>query len=159
MRDIGSKLGGSFTMGHIVLLDLPNNLAASTEATTVVVTASISVYMHQLLRIEIMFTSFSSSISHTIQVTKGIRQRSTGLYVGIVSPVVLDNLWARIDGTITVGSFTLVHSCHELEQGFNIRMTGPQSRPLFDMDGLLLTSRVPQDDEPELDEEDTEDAA
>ena len=81
------------------------------------------------------------------------------LYVGIVSPVVLDNLWARIDGTITVGSFTLVHSCHEREQGFNIRMTGPQSRPLFDMDGLLLTSRVPQDDEPELDEEDTEDAA
>ncbi len=56
-------------------------------------------------------------------------------------------------------AFTLVHSCHELEQGFNIRMTGPQSRPLFDMDGLLLTSRVPQDDEPELDEEDTEDAA
>lgn len=55
--------------------------------------------------------------------------------------------------------FTLVHSCHEREQGFNIRMTGPQSRPLFDMDGLLLTSRVPQDDEPELDEEDTEDAA
>lgn len=55
--------------------------------------------------------------------------------------------------------FTLVHSCHELEQGFNIRMTGPQSRPLFNMDGLLLTSRVPQDDEPELDEEDTEDAA
>ena len=38
-------------------------------------------------------------------------------------------------------------------------MTGPQSRPLFDMDGLLLTSRVPQDDEPELDAEDTEDAA
>jgi len=63
------------------------------------------------------------------------------------------------DGTITVGSFTLVHSCHEREQGFNIRMTGPQSRPLFDMDGLLLTSRVPQDDEPELDEEDTKDAA
>lgn len=56
-------------------------------------------------------------------------------------------------------AFTLVHSCHEREQGFNIRMTGPQSRPLFDMDGLLLTSRVPQDDEPELDEEDTEDAA
>lgn len=55
--------------------------------------------------------------------------------------------------------FTLVHSCHELEQGFNIRITGPQSRPLFDMDGLLLTSRVPQDDEPELDEEDAEDAA
>ena len=91
--------------------------------------------------------------------TRFFSEVSTGLYVGIVSPVVLDNLWARIDGTITVGSFTLVHSCHELEQGFNIRMTGPQSRPLFDMDGLLLPSRVPQDDEPELDEEDTEDAA
>jgi len=52
--------------------------------------------------------------------TRFFSEVSTGLYVGIVSPVVLE---------------------------------------LFDMDGLLLTSRVPQDDEPELDEEDTEDAA
>ena len=61
--------------------------------------------------------------------TRFFSEVSTGLYVGIVSPVVLDNLWARIDGTITVGSFTLVHSCHEREQGFQYSDDGSAVTP------------------------------
>ncbi|MDO4762327.1 MAG: type I-E CRISPR-associated endoribonuclease Cas2e [Corynebacterium sp.] len=68
---------------------------------------------------------------------------SVGLYVGKVTPVVLENLWTRIEETIVEGSFTLIHSSHETEQGFVVKTFGRQSRPVIDIDGLLLATRVP----------------
>lgn len=79
--------------------------------------------------------------------TRFFSEVSVGLYVGIVTPVVLENLWERIEQTIVEGSFTLIHSSHEMEQGFVVKSFGQQSRSIVDIDGLLLATRVPMEEE------------
>ncbi|MBZ8178365.1 type I-E CRISPR-associated endoribonuclease Cas2 [Corynebacterium poyangense] len=68
-------------------------------------------------------------------------EADTGLYVGVISRAVLEQLWERCLSAELEGSITLIHSQFDSEQGFSIRTTGPQRRPVLDFDGLTLTTR------------------
>ncbi|MGV3016738.1 type I-E CRISPR-associated endoribonuclease Cas2e [Rothia sp. 88186D007BW] len=67
-----------------------------------------------------------------------LSEASTGLYVGNVSKRVRENLWARCVLAAKEGSFTMVTSDRQSEQGFTIQSVGAQSRPVIELDGLSL---------------------
>ncbi|AIU31638.1 MULTISPECIES: type I-E CRISPR-associated endoribonuclease Cas2e [Corynebacterium] len=64
-----------------------------------------------------------------------------GLYVGVLSRAVMENLWEKCQSIDLAGSLTLIHPQYDAEQGFRIRTTGKQRRPVVDIDGLFLSAR------------------
>lgn len=70
---------------------------------------------------------------------------TTGLYVGVVSARVRDNLWERAVSAAGSGSLTLVYNDAAREQGFALRSTGTGSRPVLDLDGMLLIGMGEED--------------
>lgn len=64
-----------------------------------------------------------------------------GLYVGVSSRAVIERLWERCIDADLEGALILITSSHEHEQGFEVRSTGKQRRPIFDFDGLFLPQR------------------
>ncbi|MDY3049984.1 MAG: type I-E CRISPR-associated endoribonuclease Cas2e [Rothia sp. (in: high G+C Gram-positive bacteria)] len=68
-----------------------------------------------------------------------LSEASAGLYVGNVSKRVQENLWARCLLASCEGSFTMITSNRNTEQGFTIQSIGEQSRPVLELDGLTLT--------------------
>lgn len=64
-----------------------------------------------------------------------------GLYVGVLSRAVMENLWEKCQSVDLAGSLTLIHPQYDAEQGFRIRTTGKQRRPVVDLDGLFLSAR------------------
>lgn len=64
---------------------------------------------------------------------------AVGLYVGNVSKKVRENLWERCTLAAKEGSFTMITSDRQAEQGFTVRSIGEQSRPILDFDGVLLS--------------------
>lgn len=61
-----------------------------------------------------------------------------GVYVGNISPPVLQRLWSRCLEAQASGSMTLVYSDPTCEQGFMIMTTGHQRREVIDMDGAWM---------------------
>ncbi|MDK7198353.1 type I-E CRISPR-associated endoribonuclease Cas2e [Actinotignum sanguinis] len=70
---------------------------------------------------------------------------TTGLYVGVVSARVRDNLWERAVSAAGSGSLTLIYNDAAREQGFALRSTGTGSRPVLDLDGMLLIGMGEED--------------
>ncbi len=66
-----------------------------------------------------------------------------GVFVGTLSALVRDRLWARVTERVGGGAAILVCSSRR-EQGFDIRTFGVASRSIEDFDGLLLV-RTPVD--------------
>lgn len=65
-----------------------------------------------------------------------------GLYLGVVSPVVADRLWARCVEANTSGALTMIISDNTREQGFAIRSSGDPQRQVTDHEGVWLARRV-----------------
>ncbi|AKA95594.1 CRISPR-associated protein [Corynebacterium ulcerans] len=53
----------------------------------------------------------------------------------------MENLWEKCQSVDLAGSLTLIHPQYDAEQGFRIRTTGKQRRPVVDIDGLFLSAR------------------
>ncbi|EPD26789.1 CRISPR-associated endoribonuclease cas2, subtype I-e [Actinotignum schaalii FB123-CNA-2] len=70
---------------------------------------------------------------------------TTGLYVGVVSARVRDNLWERAVSAAGSGSLTLIYNDAAREQGFALRSTGSGSRPVLDLDGMLVIGTGAED--------------
>lgn len=72
-------------------------------------------------------------------ISRFLSEVSVGLYVGNVSKKVRDNLWDRCQLAAKEGSFTMITSDRRTEQGFTLVSAGPQSRPVLELDGVLLS--------------------
>ncbi|MDK6907083.1 type I-E CRISPR-associated endoribonuclease Cas2e [Actinotignum timonense] len=70
---------------------------------------------------------------------------TTGLYVGVVSARVRDNLWQSAVSAAGSGSLTLIYNDAAREQGFALRSTGTGSRPVLDLDGMLVIGMGAED--------------
>src|SRR5260370_22548611 len=66
----------------------------------------------------------------------------TGVFVGVLSALVRDKLWEKIQENVAGGAALLIHSART-EQGFQVRTHGDPSRHPVDLEGLTLI-RVPQ---------------
>lgn len=64
-----------------------------------------------------------------------------GLYIGVVSRAVMENLWKRCERASAAGTIALIHNTPENEQGFDIRTAGDQRRRVINFDGCLLLTR------------------
>jgi CRISPR-associated protein Cas2 len=65
----------------------------------------------------------------------------TGVFVGVLSALVRDKLWEKIQENAAGGAALLIHSART-EQGFQVRTHGDPSRHPVDREGLTLI-RVP----------------
>lgn len=80
-----------------------------------------------------------------------------GLYVGVVSRAVMENVWKRCEQASDTGTMALIHNTPTNEQGFDIRTAGEQRRNVINLDGCLLLTRghdptklSPTDNHPEV---------
>ncbi|MBP3088475.1 type I-E CRISPR-associated endoribonuclease Cas2 [Corynebacterium sp. sy017] len=65
-----------------------------------------------------------------------------GLYIGVTSRAVVERLWERCNTATIEGTLILITPRHDSEQGFEVRSTGNQRRPIFDFDGIQLAQRT-----------------
>jgi CRISPR-associated protein Cas2 len=65
-----------------------------------------------------------------------------GVFVGVMSALVRDKLWEKVQESARGGAGLLIHSART-EQGFRVRTFGDPSRHPVDMEGLMLI-RIPQ---------------
>jgi CRISPR-associated protein Cas2 len=65
----------------------------------------------------------------------------TGVFVGVMSGLVRDKLWEKVQKNAAGGGAVLIHSART-EQGFRLRTSGDPSRQPIDMEGLMLI-RIP----------------
>lgn len=72
-------------------------------------------------------------------ISRFLSETATGLYVGNVSKRVRENLWDRCVLAAKEGSFTMISNDRKAEQGFTVVSVGPQSRPVIELDDLMLT--------------------
>jgi CRISPR-associated protein Cas2 len=66
----------------------------------------------------------------------------TGVFVGVLSGLVRDKLWEKVQENAAGGAALLIHTART-EQGFQVRTHGDPSRHPVDLEGLTLI-RVPQ---------------
>lgn len=71
------------------------------------------------------------------QLSRWLIEVDAGLFVGRVSALVRDLLWAKTVREVKEGSATLI-SRAATEQGFEIRTCGDSSRSVVSFDGVLL---------------------
>lgn len=70
----------------------------------------------------------------------------SGIYVGVVSPKVVDRLWERCIDAAGTGTLILITSAAEHEQGFTVKTHGTSGRRVEDHDGIWLAARVTSED-------------
>jgi len=66
----------------------------------------------------------------------------TGVFVGIMSGLVRDKLWEKVESQARAGSALLIHTART-EQGFRVRLHGEPSRQPVEHEGLTLI-RIPE---------------
>jgi CRISPR-associated protein Cas2 len=71
-------------------------------------------------------------------------QPQTGVFVGDVSAMVRDRLWARTCAYAGAGACLLVCAAQN-EQGFEVRQHGDRSRELVDLDGFAAVRVRPRE--------------
>ncbi len=71
------------------------------------------------------------------ELTRWMLELQAGVFVGTLSALVRDLLWAYVSGKMDEGAGILVYQTNN-EQGFAMQMCGRTSRKLRDFDGLLL---------------------
>lgn len=64
-----------------------------------------------------------------------------GVYVGVTSPPVIDNLWDRVVTASCEGSVVLITSDPRSEQGFKVAYSRVENARILNDDGLQLISR------------------
>lgn len=67
----------------------------------------------------------------------------TGVYVGVVTPRVVEEVWAAVTRTVTRGNATLITSSGDTEHGFEVRIHGSTRHVVHDYDGLPLPAVEP----------------
>lgn len=67
----------------------------------------------------------------------------TGLYVGTVTPRVVDELWENLERTLKGGRAALITSSGATEHGFELRLLGHDRTAVRDFDGLPLPILLP----------------
>jgi CRISPR-associated protein Cas2 len=72
-----------------------------------------------------------------------LQEVRTGLYVGVATSTVLDELWDRVREAAKVGTATIVLSDPNLETGFDIRLHRVATHRIVDMDGIRLPVERP----------------
>jgi len=75
------------------------------------------------------------------ELTRWLLEARTNVFVGTVSAMVRDRLWARVCSGVRDGAATLFYRTDN-EQGFAIRTWGSTTREMVDCDGLTLV-RIP----------------
>jgi len=73
------------------------------------------------------------------ELTRWMVEVHTGVFVGKVSALVRDLLWAKCEDKLKDGRCCQVYRTNN-EQGFSIRMMGESSRKPVDVDGLQLVA-------------------
>lgn len=71
------------------------------------------------------------------EVSRWLLEIKAGVFVGKLSALVRDELWAYITEKLGEGQALMVYSANT-EQGFLARSMGDRSRMLEDIDGILL---------------------
>ena len=71
------------------------------------------------------------------ELTRWLYEVKAGVFVGRVSALVRDELWALVESKLGSGSAILLFT-DQNEQGFGARLLGNPSRELVDIEGLLL---------------------
>jgi CRISPR-associated protein Cas2 len=72
-----------------------------------------------------------------------LQEVRTGLYVGVATPPVIDQMWDRTCETAQTGTATLVLSDPTLETGFDIRLHRVTTHRIADIDGIRLPVERP----------------
>ena len=67
-----------------------------------------------------------------------LQEIRTGLYVGVVTSTVIEELWDRTCEAAKVGTAALVLSDPTLETGFDIHLHRSTSHRVVDLDGIRL---------------------
>lgn len=73
--------------------------------------------------------------------SRWLLQPQTGVFVGNVSAMVRERLWARVCEYRGAGACLMVVG-RPNEQGFELRQHGDRSRQLVDIDGFALVTRA-----------------
>lgn len=71
------------------------------------------------------------------ELTRWMIEIQTGVFVGTVSALVRDLLWAKCATKMEEGRCCQIYRTNN-EQGFSIRMLGDSTRDVVDLDGLFL---------------------
>ena len=76
------------------------------------------------------------------ELTRWMLEPRAGVFVGTLSALVRDRLWARVkEGMGEAGAMLIYTTDHE--QGFALELAGTPSRTLIDFEGITLV-QVPQ---------------
>ncbi len=71
------------------------------------------------------------------ELTRGLLEPATGVFVGSVSALVRDQLWEMVGKQRKAGAAILVCNADN-EQGFELRVSGSPARNVVDFEGLAL---------------------
>ncbi|MCI5825055.1 MAG: type I-E CRISPR-associated endoribonuclease Cas2e [Arcanobacterium sp.] len=71
-------------------------------------------------------------------ISRFLTEAHVGLYAGVLSRRVADEMWERIVSAVHEGSAVMVCSDPTVEQGFTIRTAGREKRSVVDCDGIAL---------------------
>jgi len=71
------------------------------------------------------------------ELTRWLLEPKTGVFVGRVSAMVREKLWAKACAEADAGGCTMIHTTNS-EQGYRIQSSGKTSRTVEDFDGLQL---------------------
>ena len=71
------------------------------------------------------------------ELSRWMIEPSAGVFVGSVSAMVRDRIWAKVEHESKAGNAVLVQPAQN-EQGFRVRTHGPTKRQVWDAEGLSL---------------------
>ena len=81
------------------------------------------------------------------ELTRWMLEPKAGVFVGRLSPVVRDLLWAKVRRSVGAGASAILLYAADTEQGYRIDTCGAGSRVVRDFDGLFLVARTPESPE------------
>jgi len=83
------------------------------------------------------------------ELTRWMLEPRAGTFVGYMSALVRERLWAMVVAKLRLGSAIIIHNAQN-EQGFTIRSIGTRYRELEDFDGLTLIRHLhkPEEESP-----------
>ena len=76
------------------------------------------------------------------ELTRWLLEPRTNIFVGTISAMVRDRLWAKVCTSVRGGAAMLLYRTDN-EQGFRIETWGSTAREIVDYDGLYLV-RIPK---------------
>jgi CRISPR-associated protein Cas2 len=71
------------------------------------------------------------------ELTRWMLEPRTGVFVGTISAMVREKLWAKVEHLAGEGSAMLIYRAQN-EQGFAIRVHGDPKRTIWEAEGLYL---------------------